>query len=133
MSRPPSADLGVNGRSYTLSRRSDRFLAGLADFSSRGKDMNEAALRALIQIGEDWFPGAANYSGAQYWSGTRPALPDGTPLLGETSVPGVYLNLGHGATGWTMAAGSGKLVADLVSGHTPDIDTEGLTVTRFHH
>ncbi len=108
-------------------------LAGLAEFGARDNDLNEIALRKLLQVGEDWFPGAANYSAGQYWCGMRPMLPDGPPLLGESGVPNVYLNIGHGPTGWTMAAGSGKLLADLVSGRTPDIDTEGLTIARFHH
>ncbi|MBV8632952.1 MAG: D-amino acid dehydrogenase [Burkholderiaceae bacterium] len=108
-------------------------LAGLAEFGARDNELNEISLRKLVEIGEDWFPHAANYSGAQYWCGMRPMLPDGPPLVGASGVPGVYLNLGHGATGWTMAAGSGKLVADLVTGREPDIDTEGLNATRFHH
>ena len=108
-------------------------LAGLAEFGARDNGLDDASLRKLVQVGEDWFPAAANYSGAQYWCGMRPMLPDGPPLLGESGVPGVYLNIGHGATGWTMAAGSGKLVADLISGQTPGIDTEGLTIARFRH
>ena len=108
-------------------------VAGLAEFGARDNDLNESALRKLLQVGEDWFPNAANYSGAQYWCGMRPMLPDGPPLLGASGVPNVYLNIGHGATGWTMAAGSGKLVADLVSSREPEIDTEGLTIARFHH
>ncbi len=108
-------------------------LAGLAEFGARDNDLNDTSLRKLLQVGEDWFPNAANFSGAQYWCGMRPMLPDGPPLLGESGVPNVYLNVGHGATGWTMAAGSGKLVADLVSGREPEIDTEGLTIARFRH
>jgi D-amino-acid dehydrogenase len=108
-------------------------LAGLAEFGARDNELNETSLSQLIQIGEDWFPNAANYSGAQCWCGTRPMLPDGPPVIGASGVPGVYLNIGHGATGWTMAAGSGKLVADLVAERDPDIDIEGLGVARFHH
>ncbi|HEX7644992.1 MAG TPA: D-amino acid dehydrogenase [Burkholderiaceae bacterium] len=107
-------------------------VAGLAEFGARDNELNETSLCKLIQVGEDWFPSAANYSGAQYWCGMRPMLPDGPPLIGGSGVPGVYLNIGHGATGWTMAAGSGKLVADLVTGREPDIDTEGLGIARFN-
>jgi len=106
-------------------------LAGLAEFGSQDGELRESALRTLTKVGDDWFPNAANYSGAQFWCGTRPMLPDGPPLLGATAARNVYVNIGHGATGWTMAAGCAKLVADIVSGHEPDIDTEGLTVARF--
>lgn len=106
-------------------------LAGLAEFGSQNGDLRERALRTLSKVGEDWFPNAANYSGAQFWCGTRPMLPDGPPLLGATAARNVYVNIGHGATGWTMAAGSGKLVADIVSGRETDIDTDGLTIARF--
>ena len=58
-------------------------------------------------------------------------LPDGAPLLGATPVKNVFINIGHGSTGWAMAAGSGKIVADLVSGHQADIDMDGLTLSRY--
>ncbi len=106
-------------------------LAGLAEFGARDNELNDAALRKLIKVGEDWFPNAANYSGAQFWCGTRPMLPDGPPLLGATPARNVYVNIGHGPTGWSMAAGSGKLVADIVSGRAEEINTDGLTVARF--
>jgi D-amino-acid dehydrogenase len=105
----------------------------LAELGSRTLELREAALRTLIKVGDDWFPNAANYRGAQFWCGTRPMLPDGPPLLGATPVKNVYLNIGHGPTGWAMAAGSGKLVADIISGRQPDIDMDGLTLARFQH
>jgi D-amino-acid dehydrogenase len=58
-------------------------------------------------------------------------LPDGPPVLGATPVPNVYLNLGHGSTGWAMACGSARIVADVVSGAEPQIDLEGLTIERY--
>ncbi len=65
------------------------------------------------------------------WVGARPMLPDGPPVLGATAVPNVYLNLGHGSTGWSMACGSARIVADIVAGSTPHIDLDGLTIERF--
>jgi len=108
-------------------------VAGLAEFGSRTMDLREAALRTLIKVGEDWFPNAANYSNAQFWCGHRPMLPDGPPLIGTTPARNVYMNIGHGPTGWAMAAGSAKLLADIVSGATPEIDTDGLGLARYHH
>lgn len=106
-------------------------ISGVADLSSRGPDLRETALRTLVKVGDDWFPHAANYHNATYWSGLRPMLPDAVPLLGATGIPNVFINIGHGSTGWAMAAGSGKIVADIVSGHAPDIDMTGLTLARY--
>ena len=58
-------------------------------------------------------------------------LPDGAPLLGATPVRNVYINIGHGSSGWAMAAGSGKVLADIISERTPDIDIDGLTLSRY--
>jgi D-amino-acid dehydrogenase len=106
-------------------------VAGTAELGSRTLDLRAAALRTLVKVGEDWFPDAANYSTATFWCGARPMLPDGPPLLGATPVRNVFINLGHGSTGWAMAAGSGKLVSDLISGDAPDIDMDGLTLSRY--
>jgi D-amino-acid dehydrogenase len=56
--------------------------------------------------------------------------PDGTPILGK-ALRNLYLNTGHGTLGWTMAAGSGRVLADLVSGKTPEIDTSDLGLSRY--
>jgi D-amino-acid dehydrogenase len=118
----------------TVARMGNRVrIAGLAELGSRTTELREAALRTLIKVGEDWFPNAANYGNAQFWCGARPMLPDGPPLIGATPVNNVYLNIGHGPTGWAMAVGSAKLVADIVSGVAADIDTDGLTLTRYQH
>lgn len=106
-------------------------IAGTAELGSRTLDLRGTALRTLAKVGDDWFPDAANYSTATFWCGARPMLPDGPPLLGATPLKNVYINLGHGSAGWVMAAGSGKVVADLVSGYAPDINIDGLTLSRY--
>jgi D-amino-acid dehydrogenase len=106
-------------------------IAGAAELGSRTLDLNETALRTLVKVGDDWFPDAANFSNSTFWSGTRPMLPDGVPLLGATPVKNLYVNIGDGSSGWAMAAGSGKVVADLISGKIPDIDLDGLTLSRY--
>jgi D-amino-acid dehydrogenase len=106
-------------------------IAGVADLGSRGPELRDAALRTLIKVGDDWFPNAANYHNATYWCGLRPTLPDAAPLLGATRINNVFINIGHGSAGWAMAAGSGKILSDLVSGHAPDIDMSGLTLARY--
>lgn len=106
-------------------------IAGTAELGDRRLVLREAALRTLMKVAGDWFPGAARYSEANYWVGARPMLPDGPPLLGTTTIHRLYLNLGHGSTGWAMSCGSGKVVADLIAGRTPEISLEGLTLARY--
>jgi D-amino-acid dehydrogenase len=115
-----------------ITRSGDRVrIAGTAELGSRTSELRDRALRTLVKVGSDWFPHAANYAGANFWSGTRPMLPDGPPLLGATPVRNVYVNIGHGSSGWAMAAGSGKILADIISDQMPDIDMDGLTMTRY--
>jgi D-amino-acid dehydrogenase len=106
-------------------------LAGIAELGTTSTELRQSALRTLIKVGADWFPDAANYNKAIFWGGTYAMLPDGPPLLGATPVRNVYINIGHGSTGWAMAAGSGKVLADIISDRTPDIDMDGLTLSRY--
>jgi D-amino-acid dehydrogenase len=106
-------------------------IAGTAELGSRHLQLRDAALRTLVKVARDWFPGAADYRSPNYWVGARPMLPDGAPLIGATPVAGVYLNLGHGSTGWAMACGSGSLVTDVVAHRIPPIDMDGLTLSRY--
>jgi D-amino-acid dehydrogenase len=59
-------------------------------------------------------------------------LPDGPPIIGASGIPGVWLNLGHGASGWALACGSARAIADCIHGKSPDIDLQGLGLERFH-
>ena len=72
------------------------------------------------------FPRAAAYERPEYWACLLPMTPDGPPIMGPCGIANLWLNTGHGYIGWTMACGSGKFVADLVSGRKPEIDTDGL-------
>lgn len=106
-------------------------IAGTAEIGSRDLVLRAAAQRTLLKVAHDWYPGVAAYSSAQFWVGARPMLPDGPPLLGRTPVPGLYVNIGHGSTGWAMACGSARAVADVVTGRPPEIDLDGLTLDRY--
>ena len=90
-----------------------------------------APLRTLYRVLDDWFPGAALQREAQHWKGARPMLPDGPPVLGESGAPGVWLNLGHGGSGWALACGSARVLAERISGRVAPTDTTGLTVARL--
>ncbi|HUL68567.1 MAG TPA: D-amino acid dehydrogenase [Burkholderiaceae bacterium] len=106
-------------------------IAGTAEIGSRRLKLRASALRTLIRVAIDWFPSAAAYAQAQYWVGARPMLPDGPPLLGSTPIRGLILNVGHGSSGWAMACGCARVVADLAAGRTPEIDLDGLTLARY--
>ena len=106
-------------------------VAGTAELGNHRTTLREQALHTLMKVLDDWFPHAATPSSAQFWVGRRPMLPDGAPLLGHSGVQGLWLNVGHGSTGWAMSMGSGRVVADLVAGRAPEIDLDGLTLERY--
>lgn len=97
-----------------------------------GSPAHGATLQMLYQVLSDWFPGGAQLSGnVQVWRGARAALPDGPPVLGASGVSGLWLNIGHGASGWGLACGSARALADCIAGRTPDIDMQGMGARRF--
>ena len=106
-------------------------VAGLAEIGGATGAIDPAALRTLYRVLEDWFPGAALTHQAQHWKGARPMLPDGPPVLGASGAPGVWLNLGHGSTGWAMACGSARVLAEAISGRSPPLDISRLGVNRL--
>ena len=128
----PLAALMDESYKTAITRMGNRVrIAGIAELGTRTMDLHDAALRTLVKVGNDWFPNAANYSSAAFWCGAKAMLPDGPPILGRSSHRGIYLNIGHGSSGWAMAAGSGKILADLISDQIPEIDLDGLTLARY--
>lgn len=85
----------------------------------------------LEKVVNDLFPHSAAMAEANYWTGLRPMTPDGTPIVGKTPISNLFLNTGHGTLGWTMACGSGRLVADIISGRNTDIAADDLSVYRY--
>ncbi|WP_114970442.1 D-amino acid dehydrogenase [Rhodoferax ferrireducens] len=107
-------------------------VAGCAEIGGPAGKKRASALQTLYKVLHDWFPGAANLSsGVQEWKGARPILPDGPPVLGPSGLPGLWLNLGHGASGWGLSCGSARVLADLIGGRAPDLDVNGLGVGRL--
>lgn len=107
-------------------------VAGSAEIGGHADTMNPSALQTLYKVLHDWFPGAATLqTGVQQWKGARPMLPDGPPVIGPSGVPGVWLNLGHGSSGWALSCGSARVLADLVAGQDAGIDLEGLGIERL--
>ena len=119
-----------------ISRLGNRVrVAGSAEIGGQPNHKRPAAIQTLYKVLHDWFPGAAQLantgSAVQEWKGARPMLPDGPPVLGATGIPGVWINIGHGSSGWALACGSARAVADLMSARAPDVDLEGLGVERL--
>ena len=108
-------------------------IAGTAELGTRGMQLRDSALRTLLKVAQDWFPYAAAYGKSRFWIGARPMLPDGPPVLGKTPITNLYVNTGHGSTGWVMACGSARVVADVIAQRAPEIDLDGLTLERFAH
>jgi D-amino-acid dehydrogenase len=107
-------------------------VAGSAELGGSPDTINAASLQTLYKVLHDWFPGAVTLqSGVQQWKGARPMLPDGPPILGASGIPGVWLNLGHGSSGWALSCGSARVLADLMGGRDPGIDLEGLGIERL--
>ena len=106
-------------------------IAGGAEIGGSPSRHDPRAIETLYKVLHDWFPGSARLSHAQVWKGARPMLPDGPPVLGRSGIDGVWLNLGHGSSGWALSCGSARLLADALAGRAPSIDIEGLGVERL--
>jgi len=118
----PTISITDDAKKIVLTRLGDRLrVAGTAELAGYNLDLNPIRCEALTRRAVEWFGSAIDATRASYWTGLRPATPSNVPLIGRTRYPNLYLNVGHGTLGWTMAAGSGKALAELVSGRRPEI------------
>jgi D-amino-acid dehydrogenase len=106
-------------------------VGGMAELRGFDLRLNPRRRETLELCLNDLFPGAGDTAAGSFWTGLRPMTPDGTPLVGRTPLPNLYLNTGHGTLGWTMACGSARVLADLMSGHAPEIRADDLSVERY--
>lgn len=109
-------------------------VAGTAEFTGFDKSIPAARTGNLVRLVEAVFPELAEImdrDSLNPWTGLRPMSSDGVSILGETPVPGLYLNTGQGHLGWTMAAASGRVVADIIMGRTPAVDPAHYSINRF--
>ena len=128
----PESTLMDETHKVTVTRLGDRIrVGGTAELAGFSLKLREARRATLNHVVTDLFPKGGDVSKAEFWCGLRPMTPDGTPILGGTRSPNLYLATGHGTLGWTMAAGTGRVMADVISGRAPDISLEGLTVERY--
>jgi D-amino-acid dehydrogenase len=120
----------------SISRLGNRVrVAGSAEIGGQPNQKRPSAINTLYKVLGDWFPGAAQLANTgaavQEWKGARPMLPDGPPVLGATHAPGVWVNIGHGSSGWALSCGSARAVADLIAARPAEVDLEGLGVERL--
>jgi len=102
--------------------------AGIADLAGHDESIDRTRLALLVERARSTFPEAGDYVDASPWAGLRPATPRGTPILGRSPLENLFLNVGHGALGFTLAAGAARAVADVVGGRTPATPLNGLTL-----
>ena len=128
----PESTIMDETHKVAVTRLGDRIrVGGTAELAGYDLKLREARRRTLEHVVTDLFPRGGDISRAEFWCGLRPMTPDGTPVIGPTRHANLYLATGHGTLGWTMAAGTGRLITDLVGGRRPEIALEGLTISRY--
>ncbi len=131
-SAAPQSTLMDERYKVAITRLSDRIrVAGTAELNGFNLDLPRARCDTILYSFEDLFPDGGDTTDIKLWTGLRPMNPDGTPTIGPTRYQNLFVNTGHGSLGWTMACGSAKVVADLVSEKKTDIDLNGLTLARY--
>ena len=128
----PNSTILDESYKIAITRFEDRIrVGGMAEVAGFDLSLEPRRRATLEKVVKDLYPDGGDLSQASFWTGLRPATPDGTPLVGATPLANLFLNTGHGTLGWTMAAGSGRYLADLMSGKQPQISTEGLDIFRY--
>jgi D-amino-acid dehydrogenase len=129
--RAPSVSLTDDGYKLVISRLGDRLrVAGTAELNGYTRELNLVRCEAITRRTRELFPDACDYTHPQYWTGLRPLTPSNVPYIGRTRLANLFLNTGHGTLGWTMGCGSGKAIADIVSGRRPEVDFAFTGMTR---
>jgi len=121
----PTVSLTDDGHKLVLSRLGSRLrVAGTCELNGYTRELNPVRCEAITRRVRALFPDACDYARVSYWAGLRPLTPSNVPYVGRTRYANLYLNTGHGTLGWTMSCGSGRALADLVSGRRPELELE---------
>jgi D-amino-acid dehydrogenase len=130
--RAPVSTVMDETHKIAITRLGDRIrVGGMAELAGFDLSLKAKRQATLTHSVEDLFGGAGDQSKAAFWCGLRPMTPDGTPVVGSSPIQNLFLNTGHGTLGWTMAAGSGRVLADTVSGRMAEIDARDLGYARY--
>lgn len=128
----PESTIMDETHKVAVTRLGDRIrVGGTAELAGYSLALREPRRATLNHVVTDLFPKGGDVTKATFWCGLRPMTPDGTPIVGPTRLDNLLLATGHGTLGWTMAAGTGRVIADLVSGRKPEIDVSGLGMARY--
>jgi D-amino-acid dehydrogenase len=112
----PTVSLTDDGHKLVLSRLGSRLrVAGTCELNGYSRELNPVRCEAITRRVRALFPGACDYDDPTYWAGLRPLTPSNLPYIGATRYANLFLNTGHGTLGWTMACGSGRAIAGIVS------------------
>ena len=123
--KAPLVSLIDAGHKLVFSRLGNRLrVGGTAEMNGYERPLNEARCDALIRRTSELFPEACDFSAPHFWTGLRPMTPSNIPYIGKSQISNLFLNTGHGTLGWTMGCGSGRSIADIVSGRLPEVDFE---------
>jgi D-amino-acid dehydrogenase len=106
-------------------------VAGTAEFAGYDQSINEERIVPIVRAAKNLVPKADWNQEIGKWACLRPSTPDGPPIIGRTPYNNLFLNTGHGTLGWTQAAGSATLLADIMENKTPKILLHGLTLGRY--
>ena len=111
------------GAKLVFARLGDRLrVGGTAELNGYSRELNEVRCNMLTRRARELFPDACDWEQPNYWTGLRPMTPSNRPYIGKTRFGNLFLNAGHGTLGWTMGCGSGRAIADIVSGRKPEVD-----------
>ncbi len=127
----PRVSLTDEAAKLVFSRLGDRLrVAGTAELAGYDTAVNRVRCEAIVRRTRELFPGLSGADRAEFWAGLRPATPSNVPLVGRSRYPNLFLDTGHGTLGWTLAAGSGQAIADIVGGRRPETDFPFLGMGR---
>lgn len=125
--RAPNLSITDYDRKIVYARIGEQLrVAAMVDIVGFDTGLEPKRLALMKRQALETFPLAGDYTHAIEWAGMRPATPTGVPLIGASRYRNLWLNLGHGALGFTFACGSGQLLAELIDQRTPSIDMQGL-------
>lgn len=130
--RAPTSTVLDESYKVAVTRFDDRIrVGGMAEVAGFDLSLDPRRRATLEMVVNALYPGGGDLAAAEFWTGLRPATPDGTPVVGATPYSNLFLNTGHGTLGWTMACGSGRYLADLMGSRRPQISSDGLDIFRY--
>jgi D-amino-acid dehydrogenase len=107
-------------------------VSGIAQLGAPSHKQSQLGFKTLYKVLSDWFPGGSKTSErVQEWTGARACLPEGVPIIGSTKIPGVWLNMGHGASGWTLSCGAANALASMIHGELPKVNMVGFSASKI--